>query len=284
MQERVGRRRSPSSGMPTEPGLISSTGRAAELAAERQVGVAEDEALLGDAGEQLASSSAGSARTSGRRRPASRASSAASPPTAHALGQRAELGDERPRRAPRGRPGSRPGRRRCRARRRARRSSARRCRAASVRRAATRRRSTVSSGNGPNSAMSPPRTQRSRRRSRASARTASQRGQVAVDVVEDARSCARSSPVTSAPTSRSWSRADASRCATPTPDAPGAVRARARPRGHALVLVGPVHERRRSRRRTSPACPAKRERGEQLDFLIDHRDHGPIGVTGLSEL
>ena len=29
---------------------------------------------------------------------------------------------------------------------------------------------------------------------------------------------------------------------------------------------------------------AKRERGELLDFLIDHSEHGPIGVTGLSEL
>ncbi len=29
---------------------------------------------------------------------------------------------------------------------------------------------------------------------------------------------------------------------------------------------------------------AKRERGEQLEFLIVHRDDGPIGVTGLSEL
>jgi ribosomal-protein-alanine N-acetyltransferase len=29
---------------------------------------------------------------------------------------------------------------------------------------------------------------------------------------------------------------------------------------------------------------AKRERGELLDFLIDHAEHGPIGVTGLSEL
>jgi ribosomal-protein-alanine N-acetyltransferase len=29
---------------------------------------------------------------------------------------------------------------------------------------------------------------------------------------------------------------------------------------------------------------ARRERGEQLDFLIVHRDDGPIGVTGLSEL
>jgi len=28
----------------------------------------------------------------------------------------------------------------------------------------------------------------------------------------------------------------------------------------------------------------KRERGEMLEFLVDHRDHGPIGVTGLSEL
>jgi ribosomal-protein-alanine N-acetyltransferase len=27
----------------------------------------------------------------------------------------------------------------------------------------------------------------------------------------------------------------------------------------------------------------KRERGEMLEFLIDHREHGPIGVTGLSE-
>jgi ribosomal-protein-alanine N-acetyltransferase len=30
--------------------------------------------------------------------------------------------------------------------------------------------------------------------------------------------------------------------------------------------------------------PAKRERGELLDFLIDHHEDGPIGVTGLSEL
>jgi ribosomal-protein-alanine N-acetyltransferase len=28
----------------------------------------------------------------------------------------------------------------------------------------------------------------------------------------------------------------------------------------------------------------RRERGEQLDLLIVHREHGPIGVTGLSEL
>jgi [ribosomal protein S5]-alanine N-acetyltransferase len=29
---------------------------------------------------------------------------------------------------------------------------------------------------------------------------------------------------------------------------------------------------------------AKREAGEQLDFVIHHRDHGPIGITGLAEL
>jgi ribosomal-protein-alanine N-acetyltransferase len=28
----------------------------------------------------------------------------------------------------------------------------------------------------------------------------------------------------------------------------------------------------------------RRERGEQLDFVIEHREHGPIGVTGLGEL
>jgi [ribosomal protein S5]-alanine N-acetyltransferase len=32
------------------------------------------------------------------------------------------------------------------------------------------------------------------------------------------------------------------------------------------------------------SLPAKRERGELLDFLIVHAEHGPIGVTGLSEL
>ena len=32
------------------------------------------------------------------------------------------------------------------------------------------------------------------------------------------------------------------------------------------------------------SLPAKRERGELLDFLIDHHEDGPIGVTGLSEL
>jgi ribosomal-protein-alanine N-acetyltransferase len=30
--------------------------------------------------------------------------------------------------------------------------------------------------------------------------------------------------------------------------------------------------------------PGRRARGEQLDFLVVHRDDGPIGVTGLSEL
>ena len=32
------------------------------------------------------------------------------------------------------------------------------------------------------------------------------------------------------------------------------------------------------------SLPGKRERGEMLEFLIDHRELGPIGVTGLSEL
>jgi ribosomal-protein-alanine N-acetyltransferase len=32
------------------------------------------------------------------------------------------------------------------------------------------------------------------------------------------------------------------------------------------------------------ALEERRSRGEQLDFLIVHRDDGPIGVTGLSEL
>jgi [ribosomal protein S5]-alanine N-acetyltransferase len=32
------------------------------------------------------------------------------------------------------------------------------------------------------------------------------------------------------------------------------------------------------------SLPGKRERGELLDFVIDHREDGPIGVTGLSEL
>ena len=32
------------------------------------------------------------------------------------------------------------------------------------------------------------------------------------------------------------------------------------------------------------ALPRKRAAGELLDFLVVHREHGPIGVTGLSEL
>ena len=32
------------------------------------------------------------------------------------------------------------------------------------------------------------------------------------------------------------------------------------------------------------SLPGKRQRGELLDFLVVHRDDGPIGVTGLSEL
>jgi len=29
---------------------------------------------------------------------------------------------------------------------------------------------------------------------------------------------------------------------------------------------------------------ARRESGEQLDFVVHHREHGPIGITGLAEL
>lgn len=32
------------------------------------------------------------------------------------------------------------------------------------------------------------------------------------------------------------------------------------------------------------AQPAKREAGRHLDFLVVHAEHGPIGITGLSEL
>jgi ribosomal-protein-alanine N-acetyltransferase len=32
------------------------------------------------------------------------------------------------------------------------------------------------------------------------------------------------------------------------------------------------------------AQEAKREAGEQLDFVLHHREHGPIGITGLAEL
>lgn len=32
------------------------------------------------------------------------------------------------------------------------------------------------------------------------------------------------------------------------------------------------------------ALPARRAAGDLLDFLVVHREHGPIGVTGLSEL
>jgi ribosomal-protein-alanine N-acetyltransferase len=32
------------------------------------------------------------------------------------------------------------------------------------------------------------------------------------------------------------------------------------------------------------AQEARRDAGEQLDFVIDHTEHGPIGVTGLGEL
>ena len=32
------------------------------------------------------------------------------------------------------------------------------------------------------------------------------------------------------------------------------------------------------------SLPEKRERGELLDFIIDHHEDGPIGITGLSEL
>ena len=60
-------------------------------------------------------------------------------------------------------------------------------------------------------------------------------------------------------------------------DAAGAVRAGLRPRGHALVLLGARTRRSSSRWPTSTRPPAARERGEQLDLLIVHREHGPVG-------
>ena len=50
-----------------------------------------------------------------------------------------------------------------------------------------------------------------------------------------------------------------------------------------MVLVGAVHARRASRWQYIDAAAGRRERGEQLDLLVVHREHGPAGVTGLSE-
>ena len=46
---------------------------------------------------------------------------------------------------------------------------------------------------------------------------------------------------------------------------------------------GPYTDARAAARPTSSAAPAQRERGEQLDLLVVHRELGPAGITGLSE-
>ena len=48
---------------------------------------------------------------------------------------------------------------------------------------------------------------------------------------------------------------------------------------HALLLVG-AYERIEEPQAYIAGLAGKRERGELLEFLIDHHEHGPIGVTG----
>ena len=67
-------------------------------------------------------------------------------------------------------------------------------------------------------------------------------------------------------------------------DAAAPVRGGVGPRGDALVLVGAVRERGRGARLPRRACPRERERGVQLDLVIEHLEAGPIGITGFSEI
>ena len=49
-----------------------------------------------------------------------------------------------------------------------------------------------------------------------------------------------------------------------------------------MVLVGPLRGP-RAAAGLHPRPEAKREEGTLLDFLAVHAEHGPVGVTGLSE-
>ena len=50
-----------------------------------------------------------------------------------------------------------------------------------------------------------------------------------------------------------------------------------------MVLVGAVHAPRRSRGPTSSGSRASASAASSLDLLVVHREHGPAGITGLSE-
>ena len=63
-----------------------------------------------------------------------------------------------------------------------------------------------------------------------------------------------------------------------------AVRARQRPGGHAVVLVGPVHGRVEQPGPTSPGSPASARAASCSTSSSTRAPDGPIGVTGLSEL
>ena len=66
-------------------------------------------------------------------------------------------------------------------------------------------------------------------------------------------------------------------------DAPALLELAVRPRGDALVLVGALHDARRAAGlHRAPRAP-QRERGEQLDLLVVHREHGAAGIIGLGE-
>ena len=71
-------------------------------------------------------------------------------------------------------------------------------------------------------------------------------------------------------------------------DAPALFRLASRPRGHALVLVGAVHARSQARAYIA-GLPAQRERGDQLDLLVVHREdgadrhHRPVGDQPLRD-
>jgi ribosomal-protein-alanine N-acetyltransferase len=66
-------------------------------------------------------------------------------------------------------------------------------------------------------------------------------------------------------------------------DAPALFRLASDPEVTRWFSWGP-YEREQDARDYLAGLPAQRARGEHLDLVVEHREHGPIGVTGLSEI
>src|SRR3954447_7581421 len=131
------------------------------------------------------------------------------------------------------------------------------------------RRATVCAGHAPNGAMSPPSSHCSAPRARASSSTASSAGRLPWMSYSSASMALHGPTLTLRPPVEA--------------DAPALLELAADPEVTRWFSWGPYTSVDQPRAFVA-RCAVERKRGERLDLLIVHREHGPAGITGLSEL